>query len=122
MARKIDTQVLEAFSNGRAHGNRVGVAYGSGIVRADGTKGRPSFWTDGSNVYSYDTCIGCWLGDTFVLNVTKYSATTANKQRALEWEMAQGNCVPLWRVDNVERGTDAIGLRTIARAQIDGAC
>lgn len=40
-----------------------------------------SIWTDGTSIFSYRTCLATPLADgRMVLNRTKYSATTSNKQ------------------------------------------
>lgn len=47
-----------------------------------------SIWTDGAAIYSYGTCLVAPLASgNVVLNVTKYSATTSNKQGDLRWSL-----------------------------------
>lgn len=49
-----------------------------------------SVWTDGRAIYSYGTCIVAPLpvSGRVVLNVTKYSVTTSNKQSGLRVALA----------------------------------
>lgn len=47
-----------------------------------------SVWTDGESIYSYRTCIVAALpSGRLVVNVTKYSATTSNKQSDILWSL-----------------------------------
>ena len=47
-----------------------------------------SIWTDGTVIYSYGTCLVAPLASgKVVLNVTKYSVTTSNKQSNLRYAL-----------------------------------
>lgn len=66
MARVNTTQAVEAWINGRHH------------------KKTDSIWTSGGILYSYNTPIGKWSdadGNTAILNMQRYSATTTCQQR-----------------------------------------
>ena len=53
-----------------------------------------SIWTDGAAIYSYGTCLVAPLASgNVVLNVTKYSVTTSNKQSAHSQESVECCCV-----------------------------
>lgn len=53
--------------------------------RAKGKAG-DSIWTDGQNVYSYQTCILVYGPNGSILNVGKYSRTTSTHQNGVkEW-------------------------------------
>lgn len=61
-----------------------------------------SIWTDGTSIYSYGTCIAAPMIDgRMVLNVTKYSATTSNKQSDLAWALGLRLAC---KVDDVRQG------------------
>lgn len=52
--------------------------------RGEPDRGSRSIWTDGTAVWSYETCIAVREGDgRRVLNMTRYSVTTCEKQNAL---------------------------------------
>src|SRR5687767_4313960 len=42
------------------------------------------FWSDGTNYWSYNTCIAARDGDRLILNITPYSATTVEHRRGFE--------------------------------------
>ena len=64
----------------RVNVKRVAAAWREG--RED--RREQSVWTDGRAIYSYGTCLVAPLASgRVVLNVTKYSVTTSNKQSGL---------------------------------------
>jgi hypothetical protein len=81
-------EVLQAVQNGKA------------LRKAD------SVWTDGLHIYSYATCILAQQRDgTFVLNVTKYSNTTSDKQSSIRaWGPIRAGLSIVAQVDGMPRG------------------
>lgn len=55
------------------------------------TKGKrgDSIWTDGNNVFSYDTCILTYGPNGGRLNTTKYSVTTTTHQNGIKAWLAE---------------------------------
>lgn len=54
----------------------------------------------GDKLFSYNTCIAQWKGDTLLINITKYSATTT---KHLYYVKRYG--IPYITVDNVKLNT-----------------
>ncbi len=76
-----------------------------------------SIWTDGRNIYSYQTCLvtrSPWAG-TMILNRTRYSQTTTVHQNALAvrwpWSDPRPQIGSHVAVDNVRWGADPKDLR-----------
>jgi hypothetical protein len=71
-----------------------------------------AIWTNGFDIYSYDTCIVAWGGSLTnpdicpaVFNTTSYSRTTSRHQRSLLELLHIYYPYPLEFVDYIPRGT-----------------
>lgn len=67
-----------------------------------------SIWTDGTAIFSYYTCLAAPMADgKLVLNITKYSSTTSNKQSGLSFGLQD---VIACTVDGLRMGAYASDL------------
>lgn len=64
-------------------------------------------------IYSYDTCLFCWYGETPILNITKYSPTTTKQMSRYVYNTLQnqGLMDKVYKVTDIPRGADAEYLR-----------
>lgn len=80
-----------------------------------------SIWTDGANIWSYQTCILAAIErnePASVLNVTRYSATTKLQQNAIRVELAR--CIRA-TVDGLEKEAkpeDILARAGMLRAEV----
>ena len=83
-----------------------------------------SIWTDGENIFSYRTCLVAPadfldpIHAPFILNRTKYSTTTTQKQNSLAtYITGEGRRVD---VDNIPEGASPAKLREAAGVYDEG--
>lgn len=95
--RENTRQAVQAFDAGRAE--------------------RParSVWTDGETLFSYGTAIATRDGGTVVLNVTRYSKTTSEKQNGARTYYGASN-PNVVTVDGIPRGAGRRELLDAAKA------
>ena len=83
-------------------------------------RGSESIWTDGENIWSYDTCILARQDENspatnpYVLNMTKYSPTTSQHQNAIHETVPTHTGLAI--VSGVMRGARPADLQSLVQA------